>query len=156
MFFSGTLLAQSTVRLHNLWARPQVHVLFGEYRLSFKIKDIDRTLQILADIGNRTWGPSSGLDTNRQYSIELYADRQEYRGRFERMMHQAVATFLLSAGQAEVRHGRKRLHSVIMEVQPVRQDDMMARIKFFDPKKHRLIYSGTMPVDMYNRDIGID
>ena len=148
--------AQSTVKLHNLWARPQVHVKFADYTLSFKIKDIERSLQILDEIGDRTWGLRSDLDTARQYTIELYPDRQEYKFRLEKMMHQAVATFLLSAGQAEVYRGRKRLTAVIMDIQPLHGDDIIAYIKFFDPQNGDMLFSGTMPVGMYNQDIGID
>lgn len=156
IFLAVTVHGQSTVTLHRLWAKPQVHVKFGGYVISFKIKDVDRTLELLESTGDHTWGYPSGLDTNRQYSIELYADRQEYHYRLEKMMQNAVATFLLSVGQAEVYRGRKKLRSVIMDIQPIHGDDIMAMIKFYDPKKKRLVYSGSMPVSMYKQDIGID
>ena len=94
---SGQVFAQRTVQMRTLWIEPQVHVVFGNYTVSFTIKDIDRALQLLAETGDTTYGISSGLDTNKNYNIELYpGTKTEYITKLEPMIQRGIGAFLLS------------------------------------------------------------
>lgn len=91
---SVVLSAQRTIKLHNLWVKPQVHVLFEGYTLSFTIKDINRTIEILNEIGDTTFGTTSGLDTLRHYPLELYPGlRLQYRNKLQPLMQRGVGCF---------------------------------------------------------------
>lgn len=151
----ASAFGQRPIKLNRLWTKPQVHVLFGGYKLSFTIKNINRTYELLNEVGDSTWGRTSGLDTAKQYTVELYASHLEYKNRLQVVMQHAVGTFLLSAGQAQVRYKRRRLKSILMDIQPVAPDGNTVRILFYDPKNNKMIFSGDMPVDMYRQDIGI-
>ena len=155
---SAVLFAQRTVKLHNLWAKPQVHVLFEGYTLSFKIKDINRTMEILNEIGDTTYGITSGLDTLRQYPLELYPGlRLQYRNALQPLMQRGVACFLLLSGQAHIVNKRKKkLKEIVANILPVKGDDELAYVNFYDPKNNKLLFSGCMPVGLYNKDLGID
>lgn len=148
-------MGQRPVKLNNLWATPEVHVLFAGYKLSFTIKNMNRTLELMNQIGDNTWGTQTELDTLREYTIELYGSHPQYRNRLQTMMQHCIATFLLSAGQAEVRYKRRRLRTVLMDIQPIGPDGNTVRILFYDPKNNHMLYSGTMPVGMYKQDIGL-
>ncbi len=148
--------AQRTVPLHRLWTPPQVHVHFNGYVLSFRIKDINRSMELLLETGDSTLGPTSGLDTAATYHIELYARRQQYTNKLQPLMQNMIGTFLLTAGQAEVRHGRKKLSDIIMDIQAASYDDNHTYIRFYDPQNHQLIFAGSMAADMYRRDLGLD
>src|SRR4051812_41385820 len=65
--------AQRSVQIKNLWAEPQVHVLFGDYKISFTIRDINRALQLMAAAGDSTYGISCRLDSTKEYTVELFA-----------------------------------------------------------------------------------
>ena len=155
---SAVLFAQRTVKLHNLWAKPQVHVLFEGYTLSFKIKDINRTIEILNEIGDTTYGSTSGLDTLRHYTLELYPGlRLQYRNPLQPLMQRGVGCFLLLSGQAYiVNKKKKKLKEIVANILPVKGDDELAYVNFYDPKNNKLLFSGCMPVGLYNKDLGID
>src|SRR5579872_6187925 len=92
-FFFATFIlalsayAQKDIQIRNLWAEPEVHVLFNEYKISFTIRDINRALELLAENGITTYGNTSGLDTTKQYAVELYAGyRQELHNELEPMI----------------------------------------------------------------------
>ncbi len=155
---SAVLFAQRTVKLHNLWAKPQVHVLFEGYTLSFKIKDINRTIEILNEIGDTTYGITSGLDTLRQYPLELYSGlKLQYRNALQPLMQRGVACFLLLSGQAHIVNIRKKkLKEIVANILPVKGDDELAYVNFYDPINNKLLFSGCMPIGLYNRDLGID
>ncbi len=155
---SAVLFAQRTVKLHNLWAKPQVHVLFEGYTLSFKIKDINRTIELLNEIGDTTYGITSGLDTLRQFPIELYPGlKLQYRNTLQPLMQRGVACFLLLSGQAHiVNKKKKKLKEIVANILPVKGDDELAYVNFYDPKNNKLLFSGCMPVGLYNKDLGID
>ena len=155
---SAVLFAQRTVKLHNLWAKPQVHVLFEGYTLSFKIKDINRTIELLNEIGDTTYGITSGLDTLRQFPIELYPGlKLQYRNTLQPLVQRGVGCFLLLSGQAYiVNKKKKKLKEIVANILPVKGDDELAYVNFYDPKNNKLIFSGCMPIGLYNRDLGID
>ena len=131
LIISGTTQAQRTIQLRNLWTRPQVHVLFQGYSISFTIKDIDKALQLLAETGDTTYGTTCGLDTSGDYVVELFPGlKMEYRKPLQILMQKAVGAFLISAGHAY--------------------------IIFTDPNNDNMIFAGMMAADMYRKDLGID
>ena len=157
LFYPSLCFSQRTVRLCNLWEEPQVHVKFGDYYLSFKIKDINKALELMAKTGDSSFGATSHLKESGRYSLVLYPGLDmEYRDRLQPLMQKGVGVFLLLAGHAEVRRGkRKVLHEIIADVRPVRNDAIYAYVNFFDPKTKAIIFSGRMNVAMYNQDLGI-
>lgn len=150
--------AQQTVKLCNLWAKPQVHVAFGDYYVSFKIKDIDKALSLMAATGDSSFGLTSRLDESIQYSLVLYPSLDiEYRNRLQPLMQRGVGVFLLLAGHAEVRRGRKKvLHEIVADMSKLSNDAKYTYVNFFDPKTNAIIFSGRMNTAMYNQDLGID
>jgi hypothetical protein len=163
LLFLATLLfhssfAQRSVQIRNLWAEPCVHVLFGGYTISFSIKDIDRALELLAETGNNTYGATSGLDTTRQYHLELYAGyRTEYHNRLQPMLQLAVGAFLLTKGRAVIRNPKhKKLKSIIVDIQPLEEGEHETDVKFYDPVTGKLIFNGRLPETIKNADLGID
>lgn len=152
------VFAQKTIKLVNLWEQPQVHVHFEGYRLSFKIKDINKTLLLLSATGDSSLGVTTNLDTNRVYDIELYRGlRTEYKSKLQPLMQNSVGPFLLLAGHAAITNTkRKHLKEIIADIRPVRKDDSCAYINFYDAKNNALLFSGIMPVSLYNMDLGID
>ncbi len=156
LIISCSLHAQRTIKLNNLWEKPQVHALFQGYTISFKIKDIDRALILLAETGDTSFGLSSGLYNTGKYHVELYPGfRTEYKNPLQPLLQRGVGPFLLLAGQARIVSPRhKKLKEIIADIQPV--DDSLAYINFYDPRNKKLLFSGSMPLDMYKKDLGID
>ncbi len=158
LILSYSTFAQHTVQIRNLWAKPQVHVLFEGYTISFTIKDINKSLLLLAGTGDSTYGVSSVLDTGRQYAVELYpGTRLAYRNDLQPLLQKGVGAFLLTAGHAEIKdEKRKVLKEVIVDVgtAPLGQNDVV--VKVYDPKNNKLIFWGMMNQWMYNKDLGID
>jgi hypothetical protein len=153
-----TTFAQRTIEIKNLWAKPEVSVLFQGYTLSFTIKDINRAMTLLRETGDSTYGPTSNLDPNRHYSIELYPGfHTEYLSPLQPLMQRGVGSFLLLAGHAVVKNRRHRkLSTIIGDIQPINRDDSFALVNFYDPKNNHMIFSGRMRVNMYNQDLGIE
>ena len=158
LLLSCSAFGQRTVPLRNLWTRPQVHVWFEGYKLSFSIKDIDRALELLAETGDTTYGLTSGLDTASNYTVELMSGtKMEYRNDLQHMLQNNIGTFLLTAGHAEIMNARhKRLTDIIMDIQPLHDGDDMAYIVFYDPKSKKILFTGRMAADMYKKDLGIE
>ncbi len=149
--------AQRTIKMNRLWAKPQVHVFFEGYTLSFKIKDIDRALLLLAETGDTTFGLPSGLDTAAEYHCELFQVKMEYRNKLQPLMQQGVGTFLLLAGHAEIRgRHRRKVKAVIADIKTSQLDDELAYVTFYDPRNNRILFSGSMAVNLYNKDLGIE
>lgn len=151
--------AQHTVQLKNLWAKPQVHVLFDGYSISFTVKDIDRAIVLLNETGDTTYGIRSGLDPSVIYKIELYPDlRMEYRSSLQALLQKGVGAFLLTAGHAEIIKGkRKKVREITVDIGEltIGENDVVVRV--YDPgNKNKIIFSGRMRADMYNKDLGID
>ena len=158
IIFSCTLFGQRTVKIRNLWARPQVHVMFQGYTLSFSVKDIDKALSLLAGTGDSTYGIASGLDTAKDFALELYdGTRTQYRTGLQPLMQQCAGTFLLLAGHAYITNSRhKALTEITADITEVRSETGEAFVNFYDPKNNKLIFSGKMPVELYNQDLGIE
>lgn len=154
--------AQRTVHLRHLWERPQVHVLFQGYHLSFLIKDIDKALGFLAEMGDTTYGIKCGLDTARNYPLELFPGlRQLYKSPLQAMMQNGVGAYLLTTGHVLVKNKKgKVLKSVIADFQPQVDGERMMYLVFYDPKHKRnrpkqVVFTGQMAAGLYNRDLGI-
>ena len=155
---SGPLFAQRTIQMRTLWIKPQVHVLFGGYTISFTIKDINKALALLATIGDSTFDLSSGLDTASDYAVELYPGTStQFRNKLEPLLQNGVGAFLLSAGHAYIKNKKhKTIKEVIMNIQPLDPGVKDAYIIFYDPKNNAMLFSGKMNADMYNQDLGIN
>lgn len=153
-----TCFAQRTVNLCNLWAKPQVHVKFEDYYVSFKIKDIDKALSLMAATGDSSFGLTSHLDEGTDYAVVLYPGLDmEYRNRMQPLLQRGVGVFLLLAGHAEVKNGRKKvLHKIIADMSQVSNDARYTYVNFFDPKTNAMLFSGRMNTAMINQDLGIE
>ena len=150
--------AQKNVELKNLWTDPQVHVLFLGYDLSFSVKDIDRALQLLNERGINKYGATSGLDTLKQYHLELFDGyRQEYHNALQTTMQLGVGAFLLTKGRAVIKNpGHKKLKAITIDIMPFVPGEYTTTLKCYDPKTNRLIFSGQLHKSMLNADLGID
>jgi len=155
---SGSAFAQRTIQMRNLWIRPQVHVIFGDYTISFTIKDIDRALELLGETGDTSYGTTCGLDTSGNYFIELYpGNKMEYHKPLEPLIQKGVGVFLLSAGHAYIEDKKhKPVKSIIMDIQPLQRGVDDAYILFYDERNNNMLFSGRMAADMYNKDLGIN
>ena len=155
---SYSTFAQYNVQLRNLWAKPQVHVLFGSYTISFTIKDINKALVLIAETGDSTHPLTSGLDEAVTYTTELYPDsRMEYHIVLQPLLQNAVGAFLLTAGHAEIKKGkRKKLKEITIIIEDITPGEADVEVKVYDPANKKLIFMGRMRSDMYNKDLGID
>ncbi len=152
--------AQQTITLKKLWIEPQVTVLFGDYRLLFTIKDIEKAMQLLPTSDQALYGASAALDKNRTYTIELLPGRRtEYRFPLQGIMQNAVGGFLLYRGHAAVMKGRhKELRSIDIKFGPPVDMDGYSTVSVtaYDPKDGAMIFSGVMNAEMYYKDLGLD
>ncbi len=150
--------SQKTIPIRNLWTRAQVHILFKEYKLSFSVRDLDRAIELANGIGEFTYGVKSGLDTAKDHTIELLNDlHTEYRMELEPMMQNCIGTFLLTKGLVVVENAKhKKLKAILMDYEDADTGETDIYIHFYDPTNHHLIFSGKMPINMYNQDMGID
>ena len=155
---STTAFAQRTIQLRNLWIRPQVHVLFQGYSISFTIKDIDKALQLLAETGDTTYGTSCGLDTAGDYVVELFPGlKMEYQKPLQIILQKAVGAFLISSGHAYIESPRHKIvRSVVSDIKPLPAGADAAYVMFSDPNNENVIFTGIMPADIYNKDLGIE
>lgn len=159
LMVAGTLWAnaQRVVKMRTMWDRPQVCVIFGEYKLYFTIQHIDKALALMAEMGDSTFGRSCGLDTAGSYTIELHPGlKNVYINPLQKLMQQGVGAFLLSSGRALVTTRKKKLDNILMDIQPVGDTDDDAYILFYDPRHHSVLFTGKMAVNMYKKDIGLD
>ena len=157
--FSYTSLAQKTIEMHTLWQRPQVHVIFGKYTISFTIKDIDKALKMLAESGDHTFGASSGLDTTKDHTIDLLPDvtHTEYRSSLQVLIQDGVGSFLISSGHAFIQNAKhKPVTSILVDEQPPIEGSKRVFVEFYDSKHEQRLFSGTMKTALQNRDLGID
>lgn len=150
--------AQKTIPIRNIWADPQVHALFQGYEVSFSVKDINRALLLLTERGIKKFGSTSGLDTLKQYHIELYDGyRQEYHNTLQTTMQLGVGAFLLTKGRAVIRNPKHRkLKEITVDILPFVPGEYITTVKFYDPANKRLIFSGQIERSMLNADLGID
>ena len=150
--------SQLTIQMRNIWTRPQVHVLFEGYTISFTIKDIDQALLLLTETGDSSFGRTSGLDTAKDYFCELYSGtRMEVHTSLQALLQNGVGAFLLSAGHAYIENSRhKPVRAVIMDAEPFPGGVNNAYVRFSDPHNDKRVFTGKMAADMYNKDLGID
>lgn len=158
LFFTSAAIAQHTVTMHTLWQRPQVHVLFGDYTVSFTIRDIDKALTYLADAGDTRFPTSCGLDTAGEYTIELNAgEHPEYHNALQTMMQNGVGPYLMSMGHALVENKRHHLvRAVEMDARPPLDGGHRVYIEFYNPKTNARVFSGEMRTELTNKDLGLD
>jgi len=158
LIMGAVALAQRPVQMSNLWTRPQVHVLFQGYVVSFAIRDIDRALQLLEESGDSTYGSSCKLDTAGNYVVELFPGfRQEYKSRMQPLMQRGVGAFLMLAGRAyiEDRHHHP-VTTVTADIAPFMEGVEQTNCCFYDPATNIKLFEGKFALGMQNRDLGID
>ncbi len=154
--------AQHPQKMRNLWTTPQVHVFFGEYRVSFAIRDINKTLALLRQNGDSLHAANCGLDTNGNYSYELYpGEHTQYRSATEPLLQNVVGCYLLTAGMAQVECKKnkrkiKQLKEVLVDMKYTSLGGDSVFVDFFDPETNKMLFSGQMPLILYKADIGID
>jgi len=151
------VLAQHTIKMRHLWIRPQVHVHFNHYTVSFTIKDINKAIKVMNDTGDSTYGVTSGLDTLMDYQSWLNRDHPPgYLVKLDDLLQNGVGVYLILSGHAEIRnkHHRKR-KTIITDISVPGYGDPKVKVEFFDTKKNRMIFSGTMNVELYGKDLGI-
>ena len=155
---SYTSFAQRTIQMRNIWTRPQVHVLFQGYTLSFTIKDINRAMELLQETADTSFGKSCGLDTAGNYVLEFFPGfRQEYHSTLLRLMQAGVGAFLLSHGLAYIENDRhKKVPAIITDMKPLMEGVEITAVKFYDPKTKTMLFDGLLKAGMYNKDLGID
>ncbi len=146
------------MQLRNLWAKPQVHILYNNYTLSFTIRDINRALQLLNEAGDSTYGTVSRLDTTKSYTIELLGDaRTLYHNELQIMLQNAIATYLLTAKRALITNPKnKTISSIELDISTPETGENFIYLNVYDPKTKAKIYTGKMPVYLYDMDLGID
>lgn len=150
--------AQRNVSMKNLWTKPQVHVLFEGYIISFTIKDIDRALSLLAETGDTSYGLSCGLDTTKNYSVELYSgNHMEYHNMLQLLLQNGIGVFLLLSGHAYIESSKnKKVQEVTMNILPPTGNEPEVYVLFYDPDTGARIFTGKMTTAMYGKDMGID
>lgn len=154
----SSIYAQRTIEMKNLWTPPQVHVLFEEYTISFTVKDIKRALDLLAETGDSTYESSRGMDDRKNYFAELQPGLvMEYHNRLQPMLQKGIGVFLLLAGHASIENKKhKKVNKITAEIQPPIEGTDKVNVLFYDSRNNKLLFSGEMPVDMYNKDLGIN
>ena len=150
--------AQKTVILKNLWARPQMHIMFNGYTVSFTIRDINRALELLNETGDYSFGTTCKLDTGGNFYIELLdGTKTNYPNPLQPLIQYGVGCFLFTKGKVEVINLKhKRITSVIIDIEDVNMGENFAYIHVYDPKNQKQIFSGKMAVELYYKDMGID
>lgn len=158
MVLATTLSAQHLTKIRNLWTRPQVHVFFEGYRVSFAIRDINKALALLRQEGDSTHIAVCKLDTAKDYNYALMPGTvTQYRDDMEPFIQNLIGPFLLTAGRAVVESGRhKYLKEIIVDVQSTGIGGETVFVEFFDPANNKRIFSGNMPRILYGMDLGID
>ena len=158
MVLSTTLYAQHITKIRNLWTRPQVHVFFEGYRVSFAIRDINKALALLRQTGDSTQISVCKLDTAGDYNYGLMpGTHTEYRDAMEPFLQDLIGPFLLTAGRAVVERGKNKfLKEIIVDVQSTGIGGETVFVEFFDPANKKRIFSGMMPRVLYGMDLGID
>jgi len=158
LLYSCIVLAQRTIQLRNLWAEPQVHVVFDGFVVSFTIKDINRAIQLLAEAGDSTYGTTSHLDTAKQYTTELFAGyNTEYRDKLQPLLQKGVGAFLLTSGHALIENSKhKKLKGIVVDAQPYDEGEHISDVKFYDINSRKLLFNGQLPAELFNKDIGIE
>ncbi len=152
-------VAQHSVHIRNLWMRPQVHIAFNGYVVSFTIRDIDKTLLLLGKLnGDTTLAQSCGLDTAGSYFYELLpGTRLQYHNPLQPVLQNLVGPYLLEKGLAIVENPKhKLLTDITADATQATLPSFPMFLNFYDPKTHALLFSGEIPPNLYQKDIGLD
>ena len=158
MLLSRSGFAQRDIAIRQLWIRPQISVTFNGYQLLFTIRDINRAIELLNEGNDYTYGTKCDLDTSKSYSLELYNDlHTEYKSDLQPLLQNGVGAFLLSKGLAVIYNQKhKKLKNILMEIEDSENGESTVYLHFFDPKKHQLLFTGKVSMDLYGKDMGID
>ncbi len=151
---------QQTIQLKTLWTKPEVKLVFRDYNIYFRIKDINKAMHFLSEADKKVYGTTSGLDTNKIYVVELESGiNVQYLNDLQPLLQNAVGSYLLMSGHAAVEtKRRKKIHKIEVRVGPANDYDGFFRVPvtMYDPKTGKMIFSGQMDDDMYKKDIGFD
>lgn len=158
LFLPAMLLAQRSVRLRNLWAKPRVHVSFAGYQVSFTVRDINKALRLLHENGNDLYGTMWPMDSAVDRYYEMYpGTHTEYKDPVEPLLQNGVGVYLLSVGLAEVEDRKhKRLAVIIDDMYPVEDGAPYTFASFYDPETHMMLFSGRIDAALIGKDPGID
>jgi len=154
------LKAQKTVQLRTLWTKPEVQLIFGDYKVYYRIKDINKAMSFLSETDKELYGTTSGLDTSKTYVVELIRGRDmQYLNPLQPLLQNAVGAYLLLSGHARVTDKKGHILNRL-EVNTGPSTDMNGffrlPISFHDPKNGKTVFMGVMDNDMYRKDIGFD
>ena len=144
--------------LRNLWERPQVHVIFNDYTVSFSIKDINKALVLLRATGDSTQPAECGLDTAKDFFYELYPGlHQQYRFPMQPILQNKIGAYLLTAGHAVIANKKHRLlKEIITDIRSLELQDKVSLATFYDPQSHNMLFQGKLAAELYKQDLGID
>jgi hypothetical protein len=160
LILSFSSAAQQTIKLRTLWTKPEVKLVFRDFTVYFRIKDIDKAMQFLSEEDKKLYGTTSGLDTNKTYNVELESGTNvQYLNDVQPLLQKAVGAYLLMSGHAAVETKRhKKIHSIEVNIGPAVDYDGFFRVPVtvYEPKTGKMIFSGVMDADMYKKDIGFD
>lgn len=156
--YNGASKGQYPLKMRNLWTRPQVHIIFGDYRVSFAIRDINKALRLIREQGDTLQPKKFWLDTAGNYTWELYSGtRMQYNSPEQAFIQNVVGAYLLSSGMALVENRKlKRLEEIVVDVRYTALGGDELFVDFFDPKTNQMLFSGKMPAAIYKMDMGID
>ncbi|NDC39957.1 MAG: hypothetical protein EBZ77_00130 [Chitinophagia bacterium] len=155
---TSSAVAQRIVTTRNLWVRPEVHITFNGYTLSFALKDINKTLKLLESDGTPYTDAQLKLDTGQQYAVELYPGlRMEYQFPVQALIQNVTGAYLMSIGKVEIKDPRQRVvTSFILDVDYDSHGASQYLVTCFDTRRKTMIFQGRLPASLLNRDIGID
>ena len=160
LILSFSAAAQQIVKLKTLWTKPEVKLVFRDYFIYFRIKDMDKAMQFLSEDDKKLYGATSGLDTNKVYIVEVeQGSNVEYMNDVQPLLQKAVGAYLLMSGHAnvETKH-HKKLREIEVNIGPAQDYNGFFRVPvtIYDPKNGKMIFYGLMDDGMYKKDIGFD
>jgi hypothetical protein len=158
VFTAFACRAQKEIVLRNLYTYPQIHVAFNGFTVSFAIRDVNRTMQLIAEFVDTTADTTSHLDTSRMYHLELFNDtKTEYTIALQDLMQNSVGGFLLLKGKAQVADRKKRkVRAISVNLEESENGEPVSQIKCYDVKNKTLLFAGKIPNSLINQDLGID
>lgn len=158
LFFTAAY-GQPKIKMRAMRSRPQVHVKFGEYIVSFSITDIDKAMTFFPENEKVIYGTKCGLDSSLSYNLQLLPGRHmEYRNKLEPLLQNGVGCFLLMGGRALVSRDGKTVKEIYAKVGPEMDlnGTYAVPISFYDSRNDKLMFSGMLDSELYKKDIGFD
>ena len=146
--------AQQTIKMHRLWHKTEMQVVFHEYRLFFSIRDIDAAMRYLHEINPEIYDSTSHLDTNKLYAVELEERNMEYMNGMEPLMQNLVGVYLLTRGRAYIESPKgRKITEVKADIGEARDTNGMyfVPVNFYDPKTGKLLFAGNMNVGLQHK-----